>query len=208
MLGSTGFDSGSISVLIYLNDLLSVCYFSELFLFADDTTVTAIDKQKQEFQIDLDSIGNWLKTNRLALNFEKTLQVNLISNTGLFFEIDGTQIESNPVRKYLGVYVVFKLCFNTYINPLEKLGKHSGIVSKLRHCVRRSQSKLFYETNIQPSIQYGALISVCCSYTRLLPIVKLQIKVVRLFTTKKRFSSVEDELMMYGILSVFELSLY
>ena len=71
--------------LIYINDLPSVSMFYKIFLFADDTTMTAIHKQ-QEIQTDPHSIGNWLKTNRLALNFEKTAQVILICNIRLTFE--------------------------------------------------------------------------------------------------------------------------
>ena len=101
-----------------------------MFLSEDDTTVTANDKQQQKIQINLDSIGKSLKSNSLALNFEKTGQVNLISNTRSTFEIDGTQIESRPINKQLGVHVDFKLCSNTHINVvLEKRGKQSGVVS-------------------------------------------------------------------------------
>ena len=111
----------------------------EIFLFADDTTIAAFDKQQQQIPTDLDSIRNCLKNNRRARNKKKTVPVNLIGNTGLTFEIDGTQIESKPVCKYLGVYVDFKFYFNTHTNVvLEKLGKQSGFASKLRHCVTRS----------------------------------------------------------------------
>ena len=82
---------GPLLFLIFINDLPSICNFSEIFLFADDSTITAIYKQQQGIQIDLDSIGNWLKTDRLALSFDETVQVNLFSNTGLTFKIDGTQ---------------------------------------------------------------------------------------------------------------------
>ena len=96
----------------YMNDLPSVIEFLEIFLFADNTTY----KQQHEFQTDLDSIGNWLKAIHLANNFEK--QVNLISNIGLTFEIIGTQIESEPVCKYLGKYADFQLCFNIHTRML------------------------------------------------------------------------------------------
>ena len=67
---------------IYINDLPSVCKFSEILLFADDTTITAMDKQQQEIQTDHNSIGHWLTTNRVAVSFGKIVQVSLISNTG------------------------------------------------------------------------------------------------------------------------------
>ena len=67
---------------------------------------------------------------------------------------------------------------------------------------------LLCKTDIQPFIQYGPLIFGCCSYTSLLPIVKLQRKIVGLITFKRRFSSVENELVMYSILSVYEFYAY
>ena len=179
---------GPLLFLIFINDLTSICNFCEIFLFADDTAITAIYKQQQEIQIDLDSIADWVKTYRLAISFNETVQVNLISNLGLTFEIDGTQVESKPVCKYLGMYVDFELFFDTHVNVLEKLGKQSGIVSELRCCVSRCQLILFYKTSIQPTIQYGELINGCCSYTSLLPTVKSQRKIVRLITLKKGFS--------------------
>ena len=110
------------------------------------------------------------------------MEVNLISNTGLtieidgtHIEIDGTHIESKPVFIYLGVFVDFKHCINTDINVvLEKHGKQSRIVSKLRHCVPQSQLIHFYTTHIQPTNQYSVLINGCCSCTSLLPFVKLK----------------------------------
>ena len=83
-------------------------------------------------------------------------------------------MESKPVCEYLGVYVVFKLCFNTYINVvLEKLGKQSGIVSKLRNCAAKSIDTFLQ--NIQPTIQFGVFIYGCCRYTSL-PNAKLHEK--------------------------------
>ena len=178
---------GPLLFLIYMNGLPSVCKFLEIFHFAGDTILTVIDNQQQEFEIDINYFEYWLKTNHLVLFFRKIMQVNLISTTGLTFEIDETQIESKPVCKYLGAFVDFKLCFNTHLNVLEKIGKRSGIVSKLQHCAPRNHLILVYKTNILPTIQYDVLIHGCCSYTSLLTIVKLKRKIVRLITFKKGF---------------------
>ena len=115
---------------------------------------------------------------------------------------------SKLVKPY-SLLTIVNFFFNTHKNVIfENLGKQSGLVSKLRHCLPGSQLILFYKTNIQPTIQYGVLIYGCWSYTSLLTIVKLQRKIVGLFALKKNFSSVEDDLMMYGSLSVYELYLY
>ena len=52
------------------------------------------------------------------------MQVKIISSTGLIFEIKVTQVESKPGCEYLGVYVDFKVSWNTHINVFLKiLGK-------------------------------------------------------------------------------------
>ena len=85
----------------------------------------------------------------LALNFEKTVRVNPINPILLICEIHRTQIETTPVCKNLSVCLDFTLCFNTHINVvLEKRGKQKGFAFKLRHCLPRHHSILFYKTSI------------------------------------------------------------
>ena len=47
------------------------CKCTEVFLFADDTNITAVHCQNESFQADLDIISNWLSDNKLVLNLDK-----------------------------------------------------------------------------------------------------------------------------------------
>ena len=88
-----------------------------------------------------------------------------------FFLFNSCPILVKPVCKYLGVYVDNKLSFRSHIEYVKKrLGKQSGIISKLRHFVPKVELMNYYKTNVVPIIQYGILFFGCCSYKALEPI--------------------------------------
>ena len=65
---------GPLLFLIYINDLPLVCKSLDIILFADDTNLTAINKDDTSVQQDLKNINNWLIANKLILNMNKTVQ--------------------------------------------------------------------------------------------------------------------------------------
>ena len=66
---------GPLLFLIYINDLANVCEYMMPLLFADDTNLFRggknIDDIHNEISHDLDSISEWLKSNKLSLNIKK-----------------------------------------------------------------------------------------------------------------------------------------
>ena len=149
---------GPLLFLIYINDLPTVCKFSEVFSFADDTNVTGLNCSVESFNQDLEAINKWLFLNKLSLNMDKTVQVsvslNSASNQQLFINSIPLKIEGS--RKYLGVYVDAKLSFNSHNNFIRsKLRKQCGIVLKMRHYVPKTVMIDYYGSNIKPILQYG-----------------------------------------------------
>ena len=163
---------GPLLFLIYINDLPLVCKSLDVILFADDTNLTAINKDDNSVQEDLQSINNWLIANKLILNMDKTVQMNIrnknsASKSG--FKFDDVSIEVRNLCKYLGIYVDSKLSFQSHIEYIKKrLSKQCGIICKLRHYVPRKQLIDYYRSNVNPIIQYGIFVYGCCSYSSLL----------------------------------------
>ena len=54
-----------------------VCKNVEVFLFADDTNLSVIDKPWEEICDDLESVSNWLISNKIVLNPEKTVVLKI-----------------------------------------------------------------------------------------------------------------------------------
>ena len=58
---------GRLLFLIYINDLPNVFKSLDVILFADDKNLTAINKNDNTVQEDLQNINNWLIANKLIL---------------------------------------------------------------------------------------------------------------------------------------------
>ena len=155
-------------------------------------------------------LSKWLNANKLALNLSKTVQMNLKpSASNDFFLFNSCPILVKPVCKYLGVYVDNKLSFRSHIEYVKKrLGKQSGIISKLRHFVPKRELHNYYKTNVVPIIQYGILVFGCCSYKALEPIFIMQKKILKLIYFRKRRDSCDDIFLKNECLTVYELHIY
>ena len=169
--------------LIYINDLPLVCKCLDVILFADDTNLTAINKDDNSVQGDQQNINNWLIANKLILNMDKTVQMNIRNKNSAsksVFKFDDVFIEVRNLCKYLGIYVDSKLSFQSHIEYIKKrLSKQCGIICKLRHYVPRKQLIDYYRSNVNPIVQNGILVYGCCSYSSLLPIYILQKKILK-----------------------------
>ena len=148
----------------------------------------AVDEQIDHLDSNLLMLGKWLNANKLALNLSKTIQMNLKpSASNDFFLFNSCPILVKPVCKYLGVYVDNKLSFRSHIDYVKtRLGKQSGIISKLRHFVPKFELMNYYKTNVVPIIQYGILVFGCCSYKAQEPIFIMQKKILKLILQKEK----------------------
>ena len=114
----------------------------------------AVDEQIEYLESNLLMLEKWLIANKLALNLSKTVQMNLKPSASKdYFLFNSCPILVKPVCKYLGVYVDNKLSFRSHIDYVKKrLGKQSGIISKLRHFVPKWELMNYYKTNVVPII--------------------------------------------------------
>ena len=178
--------------LVYINDL-TLMSINRVLLFADDTNLTAINCQINNLQKDLANLNNWLNANKLVLNMSKTVQINININASNSFSLNNCVVQVKPVCKYLGIYIDNKLSFQSHIDFVKvRLGKQSGIISKLRHYVPRAQLVNYYRTNVVPIVQYGLLVYGCCSYKSLEPLYILQKKILKFIYFRKRRENCDD----------------
>ena len=177
--------------------------------FADDTNLTAINCQINNLQNDLANLNNWLNANKLVLNMSKTVQMNININATSSFSLNNCVVQVKPVCKYLGIYIDNKLSFQSHIDFVKvRLGKQSGIISKLRHYVPRAQLINYYRTNLVPIVQYSLLVYGCCSYKSLEPLYILQKKILKFIYFRKRRENCDDIIQSNCLLTIYELQVY
>ena len=63
---------GPFFFLIFINDLPKVAKHAEVFLFADDSNVTALNQPNENVEEDLMAISKWLIAIKLVVNIDKT----------------------------------------------------------------------------------------------------------------------------------------
>ena len=112
---------GPLLFIIYINDLPKVCQKVEIILFADDTNIEAIGLSDSDINSDLVNINDCLKQNKLVLNLDKTVQMQIddknISKKSSFY-LNGSKIKVAPQSKYLGIRVDSKLSYQTQISNI------------------------------------------------------------------------------------------
>ena len=89
-----------------------------------------------------------------------------------------------------------------------ELSKQCGILAKLRHYVPRNQVFSYYNSNVTPLNQYGALVYGCCTYSALLPIYLLQKKYLKVIYFRKKGDHCDDIFMRHSLLTIYELHIY
>ena len=183
---------GPLLFLIYINDLPHISKFKTK-LFADDTVLTlsnsCITRLHQEVNEELKHIDNWMKFNKLSINYHKTKCMLITGKHGLNTSKDFNiyigkhELERVNEIKYLGVIFDDKITWKPQIKQLcTKLSCGSWALLKLRNYVNLSTLKSVYYSLIYSHLQYCISTWGLASKTALNPLEKLHKRIVRIMT--------------------------
>ena len=165
---TTGVPQGSVLgpflFLVYINDLPNCCN-SKMLLYADDSTLlcaeTNISTLKSKIENEICKIENWIRLNKLTLNYNKTNCILFSHNkcdaqNNFCINSSNGPISIRSSVKYLGVMIDHKLSWKFHTKFVaEKLCMARGILCKLRHCAPQAVLKSIYYSIAYPYIQYG-----------------------------------------------------
>ena len=107
--------------MIYINTLRT----QKVYHFADDTNMLQSDKSlknvAKQMNFDIKNLSQWLKANKLSLNFSKTDLIIFHSsskkiNHSVKFKLDGKRLTAIITVKYLGVLLDDHLIWSKQIN--------------------------------------------------------------------------------------------
>ena len=181
---------GPLLFLIYLDDFPSCCDYFSFRMFADDTSLTIagtnIDNLIREINNHVNYIFQWLCTNKLTLNVDKTKYLifqprqKVTSNLHKPVLINDTPIASCYSLKYLGFHIDNTLTWADHIDYLEeKLSKNINILIKCKRYLSQKCLLNLYYALIYPYLSYGCMIWGNNYRSPQSPLIRLQNKFIR-----------------------------
>ena len=157
---------GPLLFTIYVNDLPNVISNSKINLYADDTALTVVSKNRSELETTLNQtlseVSKWFKSNKLSLNIKKSkimcfgTRSQLVKTSNLVVQCDNMRLEQVPCYKYLGVILDSSLSFSDHVEYIEsKVLKRIGLLSRARNFLNEDTCLYLYRQLIIPLLDYG-----------------------------------------------------
>ncbi len=156
---------GPLLFIIYINDLANYLTETKCSLYADDTAVycsnNSIIDVVLSLHIDLTTVSEWLRANKLTLNVSKTKYMimgpkNLVNKVqDQLVLIAGEKIDRVDIFKYLGLWLDESLTFDHHVTKeYNKVCQKLGAIRKVRNCFGKSVALTLYRSLVLPHYDY------------------------------------------------------
>lgn len=154
---------GPLLFILYINELPVILKYCLIQLFADDTLMyidgTNIQEMIEKLHSDLQLLWDWLNSNGLSLNTNKTkiMIINEKSDLEMLTKIKINEQEIEYVKniKYLGIEIDNKLKFNLhYERVIKKINQKVSVLNQVKYVLPKKQKITLYNTLIKPHIKY------------------------------------------------------
>ena len=201
---------GPLLFILYMNDICSVSKLLFTLLYADDTCVMLSGKDLNDLiavlNVELISLCDWLKSNKLSLNTQKTFfmvfhRARLKSANCNDLVIDNASITRVYSAKYLGIIIDVKFNWIEHITYIKnKISKAIGIMYKARQYLNKSSLVNLYYSYVYPYLTYCIEVWGCAYPTHLQCLFLLQKKIIRIITFSHYLAHTEPLFMSLEIL--------
>lgn len=190
---------GPLLFILYINCITTYIKHCTVKMFADDSFVyisdSNIDQAIQKLNEDLNRLFDKLCQIKLKLNVDKTKAMIITNKTidrsNIDIFINGTRLEIEREIKYLGVIIDDQLKFDKNIEYVcKKVGKKTGVLSRLRNELNKNQKEYLYKSLIQPHFIYCASILFLSNTSSINRLQHLQIKCMRQILNVSRDTNV------------------
>lgn len=212
--------------ILYINDIISATTFASIMMFADDTTITIsardVDTAIKQMEIDLKNILNWLNSNKLKLNVNKTKWM-IISNKkcefdGKTLKINDESIERVKQIKYLGVIINDKIKMDDQIEVCaNNAAKKVNLLKRISKKLTFESKKTIYNTIVAPNFEFCSTLYINGTKEQINILQMIQNRAMRVilkcdYRTPRKFMlnaldwlSIEQKIMLNVIVMVFKM---
>ena len=197
---------------MYINDIPNCSEFDTT-LFVDDTYLTLSDSNLENLEKrvnkELQNVDNWLRRNKLSLNFNKKNYMIFNKHPAKTVDIDfnltinGISLERVHSVKYLGVVMDDKLTWAEHLKQLSlQLARYSGIFYRLQNVITQKTLIMLYYSVIYSRVQYGIALWRTAAKARLQEINVRLNNIVRSITRSGKYVPVTP---LYKHLNILKL---
>ena len=206
---------GSLLFLTYINDIANIPNLdSSPRLFADDTNVFFSGKDPDELMkkgnATVKLIQDWMTTNKLCLNSDKTCFIifnrSQFNNNIIRLYLNGVELTQVTSVKFLGVTMDERLSWKNHIQEIQSsLINYSGIFYKIRNKIPQNVLKNLYFATVYPKLLYAIEIyaNTCPTYLTDLKIINN--KLLRILQNKPKSTCIDDLYKTFNTLPVDKL---
>ena len=157
---------GPLLFIIFMNDIHLLPLYSNVILFADNTTIFNSHKfqkfLKYSLEHDLNLMIDWFKANKLSLNLSKMIRIKFWdNNTNMTINMDNINIQMTECTKFLRVYIDYKLAWHMHVNHLlDTLNTNRCMLCLGKNLLDITCMKSIYYGHIHSHMLYGISVSV------------------------------------------------
>ena len=207
---------GPLLYLIYVNDLHNCLKVSDPILFADDTNLIISGKKLNAVykaaNTELQHVYNWLVSNKLTLNIEKTKHIIFSIKpvkTDFDLQINNTKIERVETLRFLGILLHENLSWKPHMtNLIKKLRCNLGAVRKIKPYINQKCLLTLYHSMMVSHLQY--CITTWCHGNKGLVtrLQKLCNSFIRMIFSLKRHENLQSVMIKNNIFSISQMFQY
>ena len=178
--------------IIFMNDITKLKLRGQLYLFCDDMSLVIKSKNYKDLQNyiqqDLHQIYQWLKRNRLVLNYSKTNYILMgspkeASILNIKPNINEILIQRVMSSKILGLHIDNNLRYETHINKLcKELNSRISLFNRLKKYSPGNTLNFLYKSFVRPKLEYGIVLWGFTYETHLENLIKIQKRFARIIT--------------------------
>ena len=202
---------------LFINDLPNHSK-STTRLFADDACLCFSARTSHQLETltnnELIITDDWIKRNKLTTNYNKSNYIiftNTRTNYNFNIKMGDHKLDKVNELKYLGTIIDNKLSWKGQIKAVQsKVSKGTYLLSKLKPYVDTGTLKMIYFSTIYPHLSYCVTSWGGSSKTTLLPLVRLQKRVMRILTNSPYNSHTDplfNKLKILPLAQIYELNL-
>lgn len=157
---------GPLLFLVYINDLPRAVNYPTV-LFADDTTIVVesdnLSNYEEKINKALSETVNWLRSNNLNLNTEKTKFIHFHTKQSKDLELnitcDGKPIKQENCHKFLGINIDKHCDWKEQIKAVcSKINKFVFALKKIRLVISHKTALLVYYGYVCSALRYGIIL--------------------------------------------------